>query len=545
MRFHVSNTLNYKNGFMMPSVPRVSCGGERLSYNQISEDELNELANKMPTLTYGQAKQAPPETFVPAHVAFDKKVLQFDAYFKETVVESQQEHYRVRPVYVFYYLEDDTISIREPKVENAGFPQGDFLRRQRCPMDDQGNDWHWRFLNIAQDFVVYGRCFRLTNCDKFTREYLTAEGIIVNDAEAIPDDPYTVGRRKPPQQYVTKSTWDSRKRFLELDRKVLRFWAVWDDRDQMFGELRPFLIHYFLVDDTMEVRECPKHNDGHDPFPVLIKRARCPKDRNDVKSTFPAIALELTAHEIKDWITPLYFKIGSTILIYGRRFLVYNMDDFTKNYYRKCYNITDFTPLDVTVAQPKLPEKFIPPYNGWGTLEDSLQNCMSFMPQPPKADFVKALEYNQAQLRYLLRMVSPRPEHAKRTFILTYRLADDLLSMYEHTHRNAGVIGGKYLRPCRIPKPGTDPQNPIYYSPADFAIGAVVKFFEHRFEIINCDRHVLERLEKDPHFWPKATLDSIRQLHSKTDPMQDITEEEKQAALKEDAVKPTASKTGF
>lgn len=49
-------------------------GGKRLEYNQLSENEINELAQQMPTLTYGQAKQMPPESFVPAHVAFDKKV---------------------------------------------------------------------------------------------------------------------------------------------------------------------------------------------------------------------------------------------------------------------------------------------------------------------------------------------------------------------------------------------------------------------------------------------------------------------------------------
>lgn len=50
-------------------------GGEPIVYNQLSEQELDELANFNPTLTYGQAKQAPPEDFVPGHVAWDKKVL--------------------------------------------------------------------------------------------------------------------------------------------------------------------------------------------------------------------------------------------------------------------------------------------------------------------------------------------------------------------------------------------------------------------------------------------------------------------------------------
>jgi hypothetical protein len=49
-------------------------GGDRLHYNQLSQAELDELANKAPILTYGPLKQAPLAEFVPAHVAFDKKV---------------------------------------------------------------------------------------------------------------------------------------------------------------------------------------------------------------------------------------------------------------------------------------------------------------------------------------------------------------------------------------------------------------------------------------------------------------------------------------
>ena len=74
-RYHVSNTLKFKNGYAQQHSPVVGLGGDMLTANQLSESDLDELANKMPTLTYGQAKQSPPETFVPAHLAFDKKVL--------------------------------------------------------------------------------------------------------------------------------------------------------------------------------------------------------------------------------------------------------------------------------------------------------------------------------------------------------------------------------------------------------------------------------------------------------------------------------------
>lgn len=37
--------------------------------------------------------------------------------------------------------------------------------------------------------------------------------------------------------------------------KVLRFFAVWDDRDGLYGDRRPYVVHYYLEDDTVEINE--------------------------------------------------------------------------------------------------------------------------------------------------------------------------------------------------------------------------------------------------------------------------------------------------
>lgn len=58
-------------------------------------------------------------------------------------------------------------------------------------------------------------------------------------------DPY-VGKRQTSanlKTYKTPSDFDKLKQFVEMDRKVLRFFCIWDDRDNMFGELRKFIIH--------------------------------------------------------------------------------------------------------------------------------------------------------------------------------------------------------------------------------------------------------------------------------------------------------------
>jgi len=80
-KYHRSQTLGYNNGYAQQKRPEVGIGGVPIPYNQLSEKELDELANFNPTLTYGQTKQAPPEDFIPAHVAWDKKVCYY-YYFK-------------------------------------------------------------------------------------------------------------------------------------------------------------------------------------------------------------------------------------------------------------------------------------------------------------------------------------------------------------------------------------------------------------------------------------------------------------------------------
>jgi hypothetical protein len=37
--------------------------------------------------------------------------------------------------------------------------------------------------------------------------------------------------------------------------KVLRFFAVWDDRGGLYGDRRPYVVHYYLEDDTVEINE--------------------------------------------------------------------------------------------------------------------------------------------------------------------------------------------------------------------------------------------------------------------------------------------------
>ncbi|VEL21178.1 unnamed protein product [Protopolystoma xenopodis] len=314
-RFHLSHTLGLKDGYQVAKpYPEVGIGGTPLKVNQLTEAELDELANFRPILTYGKSKSEPSNEFIPAHLALDKKVLRFFGYFKETVNESAQEHYRVRYVTIYYYIEDDTICIVEPPRVNSGLPQGKtfwlqllnfylgkILRRQRVPKNANGDIWNWNDINLGMNLPVYGRVYRITNCDKFTKDYLESEGIEVNEPEQEPQDPYLAERqvREALKTYKTPSSFDARRQQLELDRKVLRFYAVCDEGGEMSNEMRKITIHYYLCDDTMELREMHQPNDGRDPFPVLVRREKMAKDRFNVPSSFPSISMELTSNFLK------------------------------------------------------------------------------------------------------------------------------------------------------------------------------------------------------------------------------------------------------
>ena len=120
----------------------------------------------------------------------DRPVLKFEGYFQEAVVEDPTENFRLRKCIIYFYLDDDTVHILEPRVENAGIPQGIFLKRHRVPHPTAGRCYDWFDFNVGIDFEVYGRVFRIVRCDDFTRNFFANEGRTMNPNESFPDDPF-------------------------------------------------------------------------------------------------------------------------------------------------------------------------------------------------------------------------------------------------------------------------------------------------------------------------------------------------------------------
>lgn len=73
---------------------------------------------------------------------------------------------------IYYYLEDRSIMITEPKQVNSGTPQGAFLKRQVVLKQDGSQmPFEPTDFRVGLDLAICGRQIRLTDADVYTREY--------------------------------------------------------------------------------------------------------------------------------------------------------------------------------------------------------------------------------------------------------------------------------------------------------------------------------------------------------------------------------------
>ncbi|KAA0708260.1 EF-hand domain-containing protein 1 [Triplophysa tibetana] len=534
--FHRAQTLGYKNGYGVPRRPSAGIGRDPLLSANISHGDRNQLVTDIPNLTYGTDTQRhPPLDFTPAHAAYDKKVLRFYGYFRQDVLHSPDESFRIRPVVIYYYLEDDSMCVIETPVENSGIPQGKLIKRQRLTKNLHGELYHWKDLNLCMDMNVFGTEYRITRCDTFTQEFMESQGIVLNEPESIPSDPYTTRRSHNQLAQITPYEHNRQlQRFLTKDRQVLRFFALWDDSDSLYGEKRPVTIHYYLVDDSVEICEHQVPNSGRDPFPVLLHRQKIPKHIKPTCEPFPSCVLEVTQHDVQEYFGPGDLRLGEEVTLMGRRFLLCNCDDFTRKFYLENYPEIQLKAVPTDTTPQMDTRRVLPPYNGFGSLEDSLQNCLYLIPEPPKKDVIKLLENDHKVLRYAARLDSQNPPDEGRRFILLYYLSNDMISIFERPTRNSGIIGGKFLEKTRVPKPGSCTENPEYYGPADFFIGASVEVFRHRFVLTDADRYVLSYLESVSDRIPENVLSSLRQKFAVS--LNSDREKSEQASVESDGV---------
>lgn len=527
--FHKSHHFDYCNDVsMLVGIEKPGIGGELLLGQKVK--------SKHSVYPRGEGSNAP------AWVAFDRQVLSFQAYFQEAVHEKREEQYRIRACKIYFYLEDDSIQVIEPQVKNAGIPQGTLIRRHRIPLPAPNDDdfYSVEHFNIGNEIVLYGRKFKLTDCDEFTKNFLRKLGVRVNTPEDKPSDPYTSLRSEMEQSMQPLRPYertDTLKQFLDHDRHVLKFEVYWDDTDSMFGDTREMVLHYFLADDTIEIREVIQANSGRDAVPVFLKRSRLPKsaplplrqpgektDRTVLNVFGPMghggryiLDSLKTGAVYEDFYTSADLVLGAVVNVWGRKLVICDCDDFTKEYYRTKFGIDDFAAVKYKADPAPEAPRPMPPYNGFGSEEDSLCSCMGLIPKPPQRDFIKFMERDRHGLesnvlRFVAFMTTDNPIDKDRKFIVSYYLSDDTISFFEPPLRNSGIIGGKFLERGRIKKVGQEifkSEMSEYITASDLFVGAKVVFNNFDFVITDADEYAFRYMEQHAAEFPQANMSLI------------------------------------
>jgi hypothetical protein len=333
-----------------------------------------------------------------------KLVLKFYGHFTEEIPQSRLESTRVRNLEISLFSGDNTISVIEPKQRNSGIVQGLFLKRQNILAADGSRFLNVRDFLVGQTTIVSGHEICITGCDGFTRKFYDRIGTPQPANLPAPVDNFKskVLQGFEPKTYYGINSYafngciQSQKQFFENDRKVLKFYATFEN------EL--YIIYYFLSDDCIEVIEVKVPNSGKDPFPKLIKRQKIPRNYR------VEIHLDLKQGE---YFTSADFKEAEEITLLGKTFLILGCDVFTSRFYKEKmgvqFGVYQGCPEDDGSRTPLN----IPPHNGFGSNEDSLQNVLRLVPKVPKKDYFSIVD-NVGFLRVVARLTTAAEENKDR-----------------------------------------------------------------------------------------------------------------------------------
>ena len=470
----------------------------------------------------------------PSFVTNESRVLRYFAHFEEEAPENLLETRRARKVEICLYLADNTMEIVEPSVRNSGLSQGKVLKRHQVPKPlpdgnfptagplsakGQANPiYTYMDFESGAQLNIYNRIYNIEDADQSTRRFLDEVGRPFGEPRPT-SSYYWDPVNRPGNRISKKITHKSLKNlgFYEYERKVLRFFGVWDGRENLFGDEQKVRIHYSLADNKIEVLPVSTRNSGRDKLSRLLKKTVIlKKPGGDDDSQFPASYSRATtaagnshASSTQDVsfevARPYHWKdlaIGVRLAVASLFVLITDADEFTREFY-KSKNM----PLEtsITMPTPTYPvlETYIPPYNPlFGSEEDSLQTCKGSLAGsgPLLKDGAKAKLYAGLVLKFLCSFDAPKPADETRKFIIQFRLEDDSIQIMEPPQRNSGHKGGSFLARGKVQMevPGPDGVTRRPMVAEDIVVGDIVKIRSHKFVVHDADEVTYKFMEENP-----------------------------------------------
>jgi len=442
--------------------------------------------------------------------------LTFQAYFEEMFDKGDRQELRIRKCNIYYFLENGTMAIVEKPQLNSGIPQGTLVRRGIVHTPD-GTAYSPEDFRLGEEICVYGRNYRLVDCDSATRKYLR-RNLQVNESSPldIPVDDYDEFR-KTIQPDLSDERWgrfnckknegtkyqqakmganpdanNGREGFIRYGDKTVQFLCVWDNTGTMYGDRVHFSLCYHLCDDTVEIYSLPnKNSGGKDQFSRLLKRSQLPLFFGGLRDLQAARDQEKFYH----WTD---FYIGLEMDVYARTLRIVDADNSSRRFYLE--NGIELGPAELEpVPKVVLQEREIPPPTAFGSEEDSLRSCFgSLMPGPPPAK-----KYGENKnLNFFASLLSGGLDDVNRRFVITYYVSDMTVKVQEPPIRNSGFNGGVFLSRREVKMPDGEKMAPV-----DLYIGCHLSLLKHKFKLLDANDATMRWMEDQ--FYPRASFYAI------------------------------------
>lgn len=220
-------------------------------------------------------------------------------------------------------------------------------------------------------------------------------------------------------------------------------------------------------------------NSGHGGR-YILDSLKVPLTCSPCEILFTIPSPQQTGAVATDYYRDSDLTVGGVVNLWGRKLLLCDCDQFTKEYYSSKYGIgtlrflpvvhdvmvsslppDTFRVVDMSEPTPPPQPRQLPPYNGFGSQEDSLASCLNLIPKAPRRyaaclpalgmlslasfrDFKKFMERDRHGLesnvlRFVARMDTTRPIDMDRRFIVFFHLSDDTIAVFEPPQRNSGT----------------------------------------------------------------------------------------------------------
>lgn len=526
-----SQSQKMKKDFALPLVPGMTCGEELMRRNyhrkQIHGPMLDtatkfqgvpadRTSENMTLSAYStrRSQRAPEGTADEEEGQEDLsgKVLRFYGYTVEQVPESDKEVERVRQVVLYFYLEDGTVSVREPKQDNSGIAFRANLKRHIVPKPD-GSPITEADLKVGEPISFYGQTYLLYDADVFTRDFYKQLGQEQAEALLLPDDSYTLSRKRATEKtrglpsltmggdalstFLTPEQVRATQQFLAHDREVLKCHCTWDDTDSLYGTKHYLTLYYFLSDGSIALVEKDTQNSGRDPFPNFSKRERIAKPSGPNAKFDSSTVGSVTFQENKNTVyySAEDLRIGNVLNLFGRKILIHDYNAYTRDYLKEKFGVTEYKPL---------PGGTPPPYVSPGAQRRDVTSDERNEYQAYKQSELRKHRYDSTSVKFLMKLDNNKYEDEIRRFVLVFYLADNTISIFEPVVRNSGIVGGKFLQRQKTCNSEGRP-----FTANDFYVGARVLINSFPFVILNSDSRSLDYMETNNEEFSHSDINKI------------------------------------